>query len=104
MIARQPIYNSQMGVYGYELLFRPSSYSNRQYQPAEATAHVLTSAILGSGLHDLVYNRKAIINVTPAFIDVMPQIQLQPDQIMLDLPDNIDADAGLIAKLRSLKP
>ena len=103
MIARQPVYNSQMGVYGYELLFRPSSDGKKKLQSAEATAHVMASAILGSGLHDLVYDRKAIINVTPAFIDVMPQIQLQPDQIVLDLPDNIGVHTGLIDKLRHLK-
>lgn len=103
LIARQPIYNTQMGIYGYELLFRPARGSKSQIQSAEATAHVLTSAIVGSGLNQLVYHRKAIINVTPAFIHVMPQIQLPPDQIVLDVPDNIRVDHGLIESLRELK-
>lgn len=103
LIARQPVYNTQMGVYGYELLFRPARDSKSPMQSPEATAHVLSSVIAGYGLDEMVYHRKAIINVTPAFIHVMPQIQLPPDQIILDVPDNIRVDQGLIDSLRELK-
>lgn len=103
MIARQPIYNDQMGVYGYELLFRAPAGSPRQATPAEATAHVMTSALLSFGLAELVYHRKAVINVTRAFIDVMPQVQLPPENVVLDLPDNIHVDDGLIAGLEDLR-
>lgn len=103
MIARQPVYNAQMGVYGYELLFRPSAGDPQRLQSAAATAHVLTSAILGSGLNELVYHRKAIVNVTPAFLDVMSQVQLPPDQLVLDIPDNIRVAPGLVERLRGLK-
>jgi EAL and modified HD-GYP domain-containing signal transduction protein len=102
-IARQPIYNDQMGVFGYELLFRPSPKTTQPLNSASATAHVLTSALLSTGLEHIVYNRKAIINVTRAFIDVMLQVQLPPEKIMLDLPDNIRVDDGLIETLGSLK-
>lgn len=101
-IARQPIYNNQMGVFGYELLFRPSPETTQPKNSASATAHVLTSALLSTGLEQIVYNRKAIINVTRAFIDVMLQVQLPPEKIMLDLPDNIRVDDGLIDTLRDL--
>jgi len=103
MIARQPIYNYQMGVYGYELLFRPSGPNSSDVSAAGATAHVLTSAILSSGLDQLVYNCKAVINVTRAFIDVMPEVQLPADQLILDIPDNIRVDDALIDSLKDLK-
>jgi len=103
MIARQPLYNCQMGVFGYELLFRSSSEQSKPVTPGEATAHVLTTALLSSGLDELVYNRMAIINVTRAFIDVMPQVQLPPEKIMLDIPDNVRVDDALIASLHRLK-
>ena len=102
-IARQPIYNDQMGVFGYELLFRPSPRNTQPLNSASATAHVLTSALLSTGLEQIVYNRKAIINVTRAFIDVMLQVQLPPEKIMLDLPDNIRVDEVLMDNLRELK-
>ena len=102
-IARQPIYNEQMGVFGYELLFRPSPKTTQPLNSASATAHVLTSALLSTGLEQIVYSRKAIINVTRAFIDVMLQVQLPPEKVMLDLPDNIRVDDGLMDTLRDLK-
>ena len=103
MIARQPLYNCQMGVFGYELLFRSSSAQSTPVTSAEATAHVLTTALLSSGLDELVYNRIAIINVTRAFLDVMPQVQLPPEKIMLDIPDNVHVDDALITSLHRLR-
>ncbi len=103
MIARQPIYNGQMGVYGYELLFRPQAGSTVPVQSTQATAQVLTASVLGTGLHELVYDRMAVINVTRAFLNVMPQIQLPAEQIVLDLPDNLVADDTLISDLNQLK-
>lgn len=103
MIARQPLYNNQMGVFGYELLYRPSTADQAQVSSGGATAHVLTTALLSSGLEDLVYNRVAIINITRAFIDVMPQVQLPAEQMMLDLPDNLPMDSALIDSLKILK-
>ncbi len=103
MIARQPLYNCQMGVFGYELLFRSPAEHAKRVTSAEATAHVLTTALLSSGLDEVVYNRIAIINVTRAFIDVMPQVQLPPEKIMLDIPDNVRVDGALIDSLKRLK-
>jgi EAL and modified HD-GYP domain-containing signal transduction protein len=102
-IARQPVYNDQMGVFGYELLFRPSVKGGQIGSSAEATAHVLTSVMLSAGLDEIVYNRKAIINITRAFIDVLPQVPLPPEQLMLDIPDNIRVDEVLLKGLRGLK-
>lgn len=103
MVARQPIYNNRMGVYGYELLFRSSPNTTGDLKPTEATAQVLATTILNFGLDELVLNRKAVINVTRAFLDIMSDIQLPTGQVILDLPDNIAVDDGLIAKLEELK-
>lgn len=102
-IARQPVYNDQMGVFGYELLFRPAVKGGKIGSSAEATAHVLTSVMLSAGLDEIVYNRKAIINITRAFIDVLPQVPLPPEQLMLDVPDNIRVDDRLLKGLKGLK-
>ncbi len=103
MVARQPIYNSQMGVFGYELLFRSCSGSSKVLRPTEATAQVLTSTILEFGLGKFVHNRKAAINVTRAFIEVITEIQLPSDQIILDISENIVVDRKLITKLEDLR-
>ena len=103
MIARQPIYNSRMGVFGYELLFRSPGGSNNGLKPTEATAQVLATTILEFGLDRFVHNRKAVINVTRAFIEVIAEVQMPPEQVVLDIPDNILIDADLVAKLKELQ-
>jgi EAL and modified HD-GYP domain-containing signal transduction protein len=102
MVARQPIYNDRMGVYGYELLFRSSGSTPVGLTPTEATAQVLATTILNFGLDDLVLHRKAIINVTRAFLDIMSDIQLPTEQVVLDIPDNTAVDDKLVEKLREL--
>lgn len=103
MVARQPIYNSRMGVFGYELLFRSPGGNNKGLKPTEATAQVLTSTIMDFGLEKFVHNRMAVINVTRAFIDVIQEVQLPPDQIILDIPNNLAIDAKLVARLKELR-
>lgn len=92
MVARQPIYNDRMGVFGYELLFRSPGGNNNGLNPTEATAQVLASTVLEFGLDKFVHNRKAVINVTRAFIEVIQDVQLPPEQVILDLPTNMAAD------------
>lgn len=103
MVARQPIYNSRMGVFGYELLFRSPTGNNNGLQPTEATSQVLASTILDFGLEKFVHNRKAVINVTRAFIEVIQDVQLPAEQIVLDIPPNIAPDAKMAAKLKELR-
>ncbi len=103
IVARQPIYNNGMGVFGYELLFRSPGDDPKGLRPTEATAQVLASTILEFGLNQFVNDRKAVINVTRAFIEVIAEIQLPPDQIVLDLPDNLAINEELIARLEELR-
>ncbi len=102
MIARQPIYNSQMGVFGYELIHCPPS-SDRGPKLNEATAQVIISAILEFGLDQFVNHRMAVINVTRAFLDIMPEVQLPPEQVILNIPDNLLVDTKLPARLKGLR-
>ena len=103
MVARQPIYNDRMGVFGYELLFRAPGGNHNGLNPTEATAQVLASTVLDFGLDKFVHNRKAVINVTRAFIEVIQDVQLPPEQVILDLPTNMAADEKLITKLKEIK-
>ena len=103
MVARQPIYNSRMGVYGYELLFRSATKVNAELRPTEATAQVLAATIMNFGLNELVLNRKAVINVTRAFLEIMSDIQLPTEQVILDIPEKITVDQALITKLKELR-
>ncbi len=103
MIARQPLYYTNMGVFGYELLFRTTMVNQNKVSADRATADVLTAALLSAELSELVYNRVAVVNVTRAFLNVMPEVQLPPEKLMLDIPDNIRVDDDLVSILQTLK-
>jgi len=103
MVARQPIYNDRMGVFGYELLFRSPEGNSNGPNLTKATAQVLASTVLDYRLDKFVHNRKAVINVTRAFIEVIQDVQLPPEQVILDLPTNMAADEKLITKLKEIK-
>lgn len=103
MVARQPIYNNQMGVFGYELLFRSPDKNNDKFEPVVATSRVIASTILDFDLESFSQHRKLVINMTRAFIDVIKEIPLPANQIILDIPDNCSIDNELITKLKELK-
>ncbi len=106
MVARQPIYNNRMGVFGYELLFRsPGAPTNLQTekQATQATAQVLSNSILIFDLNELVCNRNAVINVTREILETIAELPLPVEQIILDLPDTITVDDSLVTRLKALK-
>lgn len=103
MIARQPVYDDQMEVFGYELLFRRQTSDQGLVPSAQATAHVLAAALLNADIASLVFERKAVFNVTRAFVDVIQQVPLPPGQMVLDLPDDMKVDADLLGVLKELK-
>jgi len=103
MVARQPIYNTHMSVIGYELLCQPQGEGSKRMSPTAATAQVIASMLLGFGFGKSVHNRKAFINVTRAFIDIIAEVQLPPHQVVLNIPKNIVIDEKLITRLQELR-
>ena len=54
LLARQPIYNKDMGVYAYELLFRSKDRKTNDIDADDATSEVLMNAFLTMDLEELV--------------------------------------------------
>ena len=102
MVARQPIYNNRMGIFGYELLFRSPDGNHGNFKPVQATSQVISSTILDFDIDSFSQHRKLVFNVTRAVIDVFEDIPIPPDQVVLDLPDNVVIDEKLISKLKEL--
>ena len=85
-VARQPIFDKDLGVFAYELLF----------DGAADSADVV--GVFGSmGLQDLVGNRPALIKVSEAFLHDALSLQLPADRLILELEDG---PADLIAALK----
>ncbi|MBV1907161.1 MAG: HDOD domain-containing protein [Pseudomonadales bacterium] len=102
-LARQPIFDSQMKLHAYELLFRSDEKNQATFIDGEAaTAEVLTSAIIDIGLEKIVGARPAYINMTYQFLTgniLTPHLK---DRLVLEILEDVVPDDALIDRLNEL--
>ncbi len=103
MIGRQPIYNANLGVFAYELLFRSADESSKGISGDEATSQVVINTFLEMGLDNLVGTRHACINLGENHLlwENIPRIM--PERVILDLPRNLRTSDDAIQSVEKLK-
>ena len=102
-LARQPIYDSSLNVFAYELLYRNKVSDQAEVVDGNrATSDVIISALMDIGLEDIVGSRLAFINMTRDFlIGELPLPQMQ-EQIVLEVLENEVPDDDLQTGLEDL--
>lgn len=102
-IGRQPIYDRELRVIGYELLYRGGE-GNRagEIDGDRATSQVLVNAFLEIGLERLVGDRLAFINLTRAFLTAFPELGLPRERVVLEVLEDIEVDEEVVAAVRGL--
>ncbi len=103
MVARQPIYNKQMGIYAYELLFRSHDQSIEEIGKDNATAEVMLNSFLDMGLENLVGKRLAAINLSEWFLGKAHTLPLPQERIILEIPGDLQITAAAIGDIHKLK-
>lgn len=102
-VARQPILDSQMGLLGYELLFRePPAERAEVRDDRAATATVIVDGLFDVGLFDLVGDALAYLNVSREFLLNFRPLPLPAGQVVLELLEDQRVDAELLAVLQEL--
>lgn len=106
-IARQPILDRALRVIAYELLFRPSEHDTCSGTSSEqASARVITDAVIAFGLSTLTLGKPAFINVTRRLLlDDLAGLEgiLPPSKVVLELLEDVEADDEVIAACRGLR-
>lgn len=104
-IGRQPIYNRNLGVYAYEMLFRDGSKNNvgQNFNEDTATSQVILNTFLDIGLDNLVGTSMVCINITERLLLDSEQLPLTPDRVILDIQPNININEDTLAALKRLK-
>jgi c-di-GMP phosphodiesterase len=103
LLSRQPIYRSNMQIFGYELLFRDSDADQAKFRDEdEATAQVIVNTFMEIGLYEMVGDRRASINISPKFILSDFCEALPPQRVVLELVGPVDLDTALITRLQQL--
>lgn len=103
-IARQPIFNTELEVYGYELLFRLNNQSTQFGGGSSqgATAMVITG-LFESGLENLIEDKIAFINFDEIFIHSQAVELITPDRMIVEMLENIEVSENLMERLTAIK-
>lgn len=103
-VARQPILTVADEVFGYELLYR-NSEENRfvPVDPNKATSEVLMNGFITIGLERLSRNKPCFINFTEdLLLEKVPEY-FRPDQLVIEILENVSLSLDLIRVCRDLK-
>jgi EAL and modified HD-GYP domain-containing signal transduction protein len=104
-VARQPIFDRALRVYGYEILFRHSSFENffSHPDPDEAASRVIHDSLHVFGLDVLAQDRRIFFNVTRQVL-VENLIQALPrDRTVVELLETVSPDPEVIQACKALK-
>ena len=101
-VGRQPIFDRNLNVYAYELLYRSASNqdkANIQDDGECATTQTILNTFVEIGLEKLVLNRLAAINLTEKFLLEDNRIPFSPRQVILEILEDIPVTPRLINSL-----
>ncbi len=104
-LARQPILDAKQSIYGYELLYRShgSATSAEIFDDVSATAQVVSTGLLEIGMSNLVGTNKAFVNFPRTYLLNPSGVPLDREQVVIEVLDNANFDAVLLASLRKWK-
>lgn len=103
-IARQPIFNRNLDVYGYELLYRSDVNSN-EFDGASsvgATASII-AGLFELGIDCIVEDIYAFVNFDEEFIYSDSLELIDPNRLVIEMLENVKIDYNLIKRLKVLK-
>jgi c-di-GMP-related signal transduction protein len=103
-IARQPIFNAQKALFGYELLYR-SGRENRYAatDPARATSSVVADAAFLHGLTDLARGHKLFINFPRELLTSGAELFVPSDSLVVELVEDIEPTEKVLEACRKMK-
>jgi EAL and modified HD-GYP domain-containing signal transduction protein len=101
-LARQPIFDRTMRLYGYELLYRSDRGGPLSVDGNQATSDVLINSYIEIGLDKLVGGHLAFINVTRDFIVNHEKLPPPSEQLVLEVLEDVEADDEVLAAVKAL--
>ena len=104
-VARQPVFDRNLAVYGYELLFRANTEENQAVILGgdEASAQVMMSAFGDMGLNDVVGDALAFVNFTEGLLLRENQPFFPRRKVVIEVLENVKVTPKLVHALRILK-
>ena len=101
-VARQAIFDRDLQVFGYELLYRDASGGCSITDGNQASSVTLLNAFMEIGLDRLTGPHKAFINLTRHFFVDMPPVPFDQGQVVLEVLEDVEVDDALIAGITGM--
>jgi len=103
-IARQPIFDRDMNVYGYELLYRQSSLNQfTGVDDDQATSELIYNSFLVVGLEDLTDGAVAFINFSKGLIESDVPFMLPEKNVVVEVLERDEATEKTIDACRRIR-
>lgn len=103
-IGRQPIFNTDLDVYAYELLYRDGEKNVAGvFDGNTATTTVILNAFMEIGFENIVGQSRAFINLTRSFLDGSIPLPFSKKEVVLEILEDIEPDDELISQISELR-
>ncbi len=98
LLARQPIFDRNRRVWGYELLYRSggANYCDENEPGGRATARVIVNCLLNIGIDTLIGAKQALINVDREMLLGDFLWTLPRDKVILEILETVVGDAEIV--------
>lgn len=102
-VARQPIFELNRGLYGYELLYRrDASVDRADGETGAMSAEVIVDALLGIGLRAIAGGSVAFVNFSEAQLISETWALFDPSEVVIELLESIEATDETLAACRKM--
>ena len=103
-LARQPIFDRNLHIYGYELLFRAGEANIFPKIDGDvATSKLLSSSFFTVGIEDITGGRKVFINFTRELLLQKVAHMFSPETFVVEILEDVCADPEVLAACRELR-
>jgi len=104
-VARQPIYDRRLNVFGYELLYRANAASTSfdATRPADqASSSIIIDTFHGFGIENLVGGKKAFINFTGNLIKQKVATLFPAERLVVEVLETVEPDEAIVDACKAM--
>jgi EAL and modified HD-GYP domain-containing signal transduction protein len=97
-VARQPIFDTQQKIFGYELLFRSGleNFFDQSLDVDFASSKTLLDTLLVFGIDELTQGKKMFLNFTRKVLLSEVALALPKDQLVIELLETVEPDPEVV--------
>jgi c-di-GMP-related signal transduction protein len=104
-VARQPVFDRQRRIYGYELLYRSNAEQDGfdGTEATSATQQVISNSLLTMGLEKIICGKKAFLNFNERLLRGGSHLSLPREDTVIEILESVEPTEDLVALCRGIQ-